>query len=100
MLLELGIAVVLMILGHSLFRRFEERTTRWRIALKWINYLAITVLLSLTAGRAWALAWVVGLPALGLTFHTWWTRRNGITFLTAEPREKYYRLRGWSEYPR
>ncbi|MFQ5777911.1 MAG: hypothetical protein ACE5IP_07880 [Terriglobia bacterium] len=95
MYLELGVAAVLAVVGMIVFGRFEEKTARWRRALKWAIYFGLTILLSRLAGRWWALAWVIGLPALGLTFHAWWCRKHGIGILSAEPREKYYALRGW-----
>lgn len=31
-------------------------------------------------------------------FHIWWARTHGIGALSGEPRAKYYRLRGWTQY--
>lgn len=31
----------------------------------------------------------------GLSFHFYWTRKHGIRFWRPDPKEKYYRLRGW-----
>ena len=95
MYLELGTAAVLMVAGVVVFGRFEEKTAVWRRALKWIFNFGVMVLLSWTVRRVWALMWVVGLPALGMTFHIYWCRKHGIGILSAEPREKYYALRGW-----
>jgi hypothetical protein len=53
-------------------------------------------LLSKTAGRPWTFAYIFGLPAVGAIFHVWWCLRHGINPLTAEPKEEYYRLRGWT----
>ena len=33
--------------------------------------------------------------AAALTVHAWWLPRHGINGWTAEPKEKYYALRGW-----
>jgi hypothetical protein len=30
-----------------------------------------------------------------LIIHGWWLPKKGINGLTAEPKEKYYELRGW-----
>jgi hypothetical protein len=37
------------------------------------------------------------LPGVGLAFHLWWCRRHGIDSLRAEPKERYYELRGWDQ---
>jgi hypothetical protein len=41
------------------------------------------------------LEWFVA-GALGLSVHAWWTRKHGIGFWSAEPRERYRGLRGWT----
>jgi hypothetical protein len=33
---------------------------------------------------------------VGLAFRLWWCRKNGIDPLTAEPKERHYKLRGWT----
>lgn len=92
---ELFLAALLIAIGFVFFRHFEERTPVWRRLLKVGIYVGVTALLSWTAGRLWALVWVFGLPAVGTSFHIWWCRKYGINALTAEPRDKYYQLRGW-----
>ncbi len=49
------------------------------------------------AGVALIICLILGLPSLGLMFHFWWCRKHGIDPLTAEPRDKYYELRGWDK---
>jgi hypothetical protein len=55
----------------------------------------VAFLIGATAGRPWTFVWIAFLPSLGLTVHLLWCRKHGIHPLTAEPREKYYALRGW-----
>ena len=95
MTLELLIALVIAPVGMSIFGRFAEGFPLWRRVLKWSIYFGLTILLSLTAGRAWSLAWVLGLPAVGATVHVWWCRKNGIHPVSAEPRDKFRELMGW-----
>lgn len=95
MCLELALASGIVALGSILFGRFEEGTPRWRRVRKLVSFLGITALISATAGRSWALVWVLGVPALGTAFHIWWCRKHGINAWTVEPRDKYYELRGW-----
>ncbi len=47
------------------------------------------------AGTALDVRPYLGLPGVGLAFHLWWCRKHGIDPLTAEPKERYYELRGW-----
>lgn len=98
MYLELFVATALLASGQSLFVHFEERTPPWRRFLKVLLFVALTAALSHFFGRAAALAGIFGLLMVGMTFHVVWTVRHGIHPLTAEPRKKYYQLRGW-EWP-
>ena len=95
MVLELSIAIVIAAIGTTVFWRFAEGYPFWRRVLKWAIYFGLTVLLSTTVGRGWALGWVLGLPVVGGTVHMWWCRKNGIHPVRAEPREKFHKLMGW-----
>lgn len=52
-------------------------------------------------GIAWKFGTFWGLFPIGLMLvafavvHLWWLPRQGINGLTAEPRDKYFELRGW-----
>lgn len=89
------VSAVLAVSGLTVFGHCEEKTPGWRRLSKWAVYFGGIALLSHGPGRPWTFAWIVGLPGLGLGFHMWWCRMHGIDPLTAEPREKYYELRGW-----
>jgi len=82
-------------LGSIWFGRFEEGAQRWRRSVK----LALTVALpsALTAffGLVAGLGLLTVLAAVGLAGHFVWCRSHGIDPLSAEPYEKYRRLRGW-----
>jgi hypothetical protein len=93
--LELLIIMAVMLQGFVFFGHFEAQTSKWRKVLKWATYVGIAYLVNATAGRPWTFVWVAFLPLLGTTFHFYWCRKHGIHPLTAEPREKYYALRGW-----
>ena len=47
-------------------------------------------------GRPWSLIWLVVPLAVAAYVHAIWLPSHGINGLTAEPRERYYALRGWS----
>jgi uncharacterized membrane protein HdeD (DUF308 family) len=93
--LELLLLMALMLAGLTFFAHFEEKTSKWRRLLKWAIYVVVTVLIGRTAGRPWTFAWILFLPLVGVTFHFCWCHKHGIHPLTAEPRDKYYALRGW-----
>ena len=66
-------------IGNILFGHFEERTAKWRRVLKFLMITGITA----------------AIAAIGWSAHIIILRRHGIDPWTAEPRDKYYALRGW-----
>jgi quinol-cytochrome oxidoreductase complex cytochrome b subunit len=97
------VAVVMSIFafGNIFFGHFEEKTPKWRRALKVVLFVGLVLGVSATLGRAWAM----GLLALGavipfVVIHLWWLPKQGINGWTGEPKEKYYKLRGWDLPPR
>ena len=94
--LEWSVSAVLAVTGLALFGHFEEKTPLWRRFSKWAFYFGVTAVLMRGPGRPWTFAWVLGLPLTGTAFHLWWCARHGIDPLTAEPRDRYYELRGWT----
>ena len=99
MYFELFVASTFIAVGCIIFGRFEEGTARWRRLLKLAFFIGVTGFLSQIAGRTGALLWIFGAGVLGLSFHIWWCKKHGIGVLSAEPKEKYYQLRGW-EWPK
>ena len=95
MTFPLVLAIALAAAGHLFFGHFEERAPWWKRLFKWALYFGVTAFLSWTADPSVVLAWVVGLPLLGTLYHVWWCRKHGIGVLSGEPKERYYRLRGW-----
>lgn len=94
---EIAVVAILLLAGHILFGHFEERTPRWRKLLKAAVTLAVFPSLAYFFGRFWfwtALA-LAAIPPL--LIHVWWLPRNGISGWTAEPKDKYYELRGWKK---
>ncbi len=92
--IELGFLLALVILGTGIFARFEGETAWWRKVLKWTVLSGGTLLLARSIGHL-ALLLPAGLGLLGVSFHFWWCRRNGIHPTKALPRRRYYELRGW-----
>jgi hypothetical protein len=95
MIAELTIAASVFALGQGFFRNFQGETPRATTFKKWLVYFALVFLLELTVGRPWSFIWTF-LPVVGMVGHFAWCFRHGIHPLTAEPRDRYYALRGWS----
>ncbi len=95
MFFVLFLTATLMALGTITFKRFEERTSPVRGIIKLLVLLTTTALITSFFGERWGIAWAVGAFALGIVFHFWWTLKNKINPFTAEPRARYYELRGW-----
>ena len=93
--IDVAVMTSLFALGNILFGHFEERTPKWRRVLKLFVMTGIVVGLSATVGREWSIAFVGTLLGVVAVIHGWWLPRHGINGLTAEPRDKYYALRGW-----
>jgi hypothetical protein len=97
--LELGALLVMAILGTSLFDRFEAETAAWRKMLRW-SFAALATLGAYAVIGHWSLLVLVGLGLAGTAIHFGWCRKNGVNPLTAEPRQRYYELRGWPWPPK
>ncbi|HEY4036028.1 MAG TPA: hypothetical protein VGL94_18880 [Ktedonobacteraceae bacterium] len=96
MSLEWFLCAVIIAVGSTAFGHFERGTSLPKRLARWFGFLLITGLLSFV-GRPWTFVWILGLPGIGTTFHLWWCLSHGINPLTAEPKEKYFQLRGWAE---
>lgn len=94
--LEWFFAAAVVATGSTLFGHSEEGTPKARRLSRWAAYLGVVALLSKSAGRPWTFAYIRGMPTVGTVFHVWWCLRHGINHLTAEPKDEYYQLRGWT----
>lgn len=79
----------------SLFGHFEAGAPAWTRIVRWLSYLAVLLGIDVLWGPPWTWAWIAGVPLLGAIFHVFWCARHRINPLTAEPRGRYYELRGW-----
>ena len=98
MCLEVAFVMSIFAFGNIFFGHFEERTPKWRRALKVVVFVALTMALSAAFGRAWAMTFL-GCAAIVpfAVIHLWWLRRHGVNGWTGEPKDTYYRLRGWEQ---
>ncbi len=82
-------------IGNILFGHFEEGTPKWKRILKIFLFVGLTILLTETVGRLWFYVMLMVMSLIGLIIHTWWLPKQGINGWTGEPKEKYYKFRGW-----
>ncbi len=92
---ELAVMFGLTAIGGILLGHFEERTPKWRRVTKVLLGGAIAVTISATAGRPWFFIFLGVTAVMVLIIHMWWLPSKGVHGWTAEPRERYYALRGW-----
>ncbi len=99
MIAELTVTALLLLAGNIVFFRFEPHAPLWRRVLKALATLLAVALLSHYFGRKGVLIGA-GMALLPVVYvHGVWLPRNGVNGWTAEPKEKYYALRGWPLNP-
>ena len=94
--IDMAAAASIFAVGNILFGHFEYGTAKWRRILKFVVVTGLTGLVARLGGHAWAAAFITSLAGIGLTAHFVILRKHGIDPWTAEPRDKYYALRGWT----
>jgi len=92
---EVAVVFGLTTVGGIVFEAFAACESKaWRIAKTLVGAM-IAVLVSAVGGREWFFV-LLGLVGLAVVIiHAWWLPRKGINGWTAEPRERYFSLRGW-----
>jgi hypothetical protein len=98
MWMAVAITAFIFAVGNILFGHFEERTPKWRRVMKVVLVLGFVAAISARFGAAWGLFPVAVMLVVAAVGHLWWLpHRYGINGLTGEPRDKYYKLRGWDK---
>src|SRR5262245_52393298 len=93
---EVAVVSSIFAFGNIFFGHFEEGTPLWRKVLKLVLFIAVVTVLSAFLGRAWGFGFL-GLALLAVVYvHAVWLPGKGINGWTGEPKDKYYRLRGWT----
>ncbi|MBL7852241.1 MAG: hypothetical protein JNN04_15160 [Cyclobacteriaceae bacterium] len=93
--LEVSVVSALTAVGNIVLGHFETGKPRWKRVLKFFISMGLIVLISTTLGRAWAFGFLGALLLAVVYIHAVWLPSKGINGWTAEPKEKYYKLRGW-----
>jgi hypothetical protein len=95
MFLDVAAMALVLVIGGVTFRHFEPRMPWGRRLLKTFVILALTAAISHYFGRTGVII-AFGIALLPVIYiHAIWLPRHGVNGWTAEPREKYYALRGW-----
>ncbi len=95
MWLEVAIMASIFALGHILLGHFEAGTPKWRQVGKFFLSICLAVAISNYAGRFWFYLFLVASLMYALVIHLWWLPKHVVNGWTAEPKERYYELRGW-----
>lgn len=56
---EVAMVMTIFAIGNIFFGHFEERTSKWRRALKVLVFVGVTLSISAALGRAWAMGFLV-----------------------------------------
>ncbi|MEM1158849.1 MAG: hypothetical protein AAGH72_11410 [Verrucomicrobiota bacterium] len=92
---EVALVASIFALGNIYFGHFEEGTPKWRRVAKFFICITLSVLISAVAGRLWFFVFLGMMLTSVLVIHLWWLPKHGINGWTAEPKDRYYRMRGW-----
>lgn len=93
--IDVAVVASIFAVGNILFGHFEYKTAKWRRIAKFVIITGLTAVIASTGGHAWSAVFITAIAGVGLIAHFIILRRHGIDPWTAEPREKYYALRGW-----
>ena len=93
--IDVAVVASIFAVGNIVFGHFEYGTAKWRRVLKFVLVTVITALIASTGGHAWSAAFITAIATIGLSAHFIILRKHGIDPWTAEPRDKYFALRGW-----
>lgn len=94
---EIVLVSIAVALGHICLGHLEVKTSKSKKFLEYLSTLVLIVALSARFGRRVALT-VYGLLFLPVLYiHLIDLPRKGVNGWTAEPKERYYELRGWTE---
>lgn len=97
---EISLVTGITAFGQIFFGHFEVHTPRWRRVAKLVLLLALVTAISLTAGQWWSLA-LIGLLLVGVAvIHGVVLPAKGINGWTGEPKERYFKMRGWDKHLR
>jgi hypothetical protein len=92
---EIAVMSLLFAVGHIFFGHWEIMTPKWKKLLKLVLFIGLTILITYLAGRTGFFIFLGIMFAIIIFIHAMWLPHHGINGWTGEPKEKYYKLRGW-----
>lgn len=93
---EIAVVATIFAIGNILFGHFEEGTPRWRRLLKMLLIMGLALFISTYLGTLWFWVFLVAMMLPSVYIHAYWLPKNGVNGWTGEPRDVYYKLRGWA----
>ncbi len=94
---EVAVVNIIFAVGNILFGHFEVHTSKIKRIGKYIITLFLILSISIYFGRTYSMI-VLGTMLLApLYIHLIYLPGKGINGWTAEPKDKYYELRGWNK---
>lgn len=94
---EIAIIASVFAVGNIFLGQFEEKTPKWRRLLKFVLFNILAVVLSFYFGKIGFYCLLGVCVVFFIIVHLWWLPKKGINGWTAEPKDKYYKLRGWKK---
>ena len=95
---DISLITCMFAFGHIFFGHFEVHTPKWRKALKLVLFICLVVTITSTVGRVWTLGFLGVMTLAVVIIHAIVLPSKGINGWTGEPKEKYYKMRGWEKY--
>ncbi len=92
---EIAIISSIFAFGNIFFGHFEEHTPKTRKVAKILLFWGVSIAISAFLGRTWFFVFLAILTGFVIMIHGWYLPKLGINGLTGEPKERYYRFRGW-----
>lgn len=83
------LSIIIGVIGY--FHNGKFVRPKWKIAGKFIFYVAVSTLLTYWLNH-YSLLFIIGHPLIGLIFHIKICKKHNINWQTCEPKEKYIEL--------
>lgn len=92
---EIAVISSIFAIGNIFFGHFEERTPQLRRLAKFVLVSSLAVVVSALTGKIGFYSLLGVFVLFFAVVHGWYLPKRGIHRLSGEPKELYYKLRGW-----
>ncbi len=93
---DVSMVSMMFAVGNILMGHFEEHTPKWRRVLKYFLSLVVVIGLVHFTNRYIAYGFVGCFALFALYVHAIVLPKKGINGWTGEPKDEYYKFRGWN----